>query len=333
MHPLNALPILAGLFLASALHADPPAEPDQALILTYFRRNGETGVFLATSSDGHRFTAVNNDQPVFTPPQWPGQALTRDPSIVFHKGVFHMVWTSNWNGRVFGYARSTDLVKWSEPVMVTPFPRNVPPIDQPLNVWAPEIHRDPVKDDFFILFSSTTPRELKDGDSKIAHDKDHRTYIVRTRDGKSFSSARLFFDPGFSVIDPVMHPDHANRRWVMVLKHELHPNDGGKNLRLAFCPPDLEQEFPPTFTKLSGPILGPGSPVRPHEQVEGPSLLYRDGRWHIYCDAFTSHHYSLITSEDLVTWHDETDQLKMPGDLRHGTVFTAPRHKIGWLAK
>ena len=72
----------------------PPSEvltiSDQALILTYFRDNGQAGVFLATSDDGHRFTAVNGDQPVFTPPKWPNQSLTRDPSIVFHKGVFHM---------------------------------------------------------------------------------------------------------------------------------------------------------------------------------------------------------------------------------------------------
>lgn len=335
MHPHTSFFLLAALLLGSSLHAEPtaPTKPEQALVLTYFRGNGESGVFLATSDDGHRFTAANGDEPIFTPPQWPKQALTRDPSIVFHQGVFHMVWTSNWEGRVFGYAHSPDLMKWSDPVMVTPFSHTLPAMDQPINVWAPEIHRDPIRDDFFILFSATTPRELGDGDSKVAHTKDHRSYIVRTRDGKSFTSARLFFDPGFSVIDPVMHTDRTNNRWVMALKHELHPNDGGKNLRLVFCPLDLEKPFPPVFTKLSEPILGPGSPIRPHEQVEGPSLVHRDGRWHLYCDAFTSHHYSLITSEDLVTWRDETDQLDMPRNLRHGTVFTAPRGKIGWLAK
>ena len=135
-----------------------PAKPDQALVLTYFRGNGESGVFLATSDDGHRFTAVNEDKPVFTPPKWPKQSLTRDPSIVFHQDLFHMVWTSNWQGRVFGYATSPDLVKWSDSVMVTPFPASLPADDQPGNVWAPEIHRDPVRDDFFILINSSSIR-------------------------------------------------------------------------------------------------------------------------------------------------------------------------------
>lgn len=322
---LVALPLMS---LSSAVAAE-----EDVLVLSYFRGNGEAGVYLAASDDGHRFKPLNDDKPVFTPPKWPRQSLTRDPSILFHDGRFHLVWTSNWEGRVFGYARSPDLVEWSEPVKVEPFPESLPAEDQPKNVWAPEIHRDPGRDDFFILFSSTTPRELGDGDSPIAHDLDHRTYVVRTKDGERFSDARLFFDPGFSVIDPVMHLVPGGDRWAMVLKHELQPEDGGKNLRLAFAPADLEKEFPPVFTKLSDPIVGPGSPVRPGEKVEGPSLLRRDGRWWLYCDAFTNHHYTLVTSEDLKTWRDETDRLEMPENLRHGTVFTAPRSAVGWLSK
>lgn len=306
-----------------------PAAAKDVLLLSYFRGNGETGVFLAASEDGHKFTALNDDKPVFTPPEWRNQALTRDPSILFHDGTFHMVWTSNWKGRVFGYANSPDLKTWSEPVMVTPFPESLPEEDQPLNVWAPEIRFDPVHDDFFILFSSTTPRELHDGDSIIAHDLDHRSYVVRTKDGKTFSDARLFFDPGFSVIDPVLQLD--GDRWAMVFKHELQPQDGGKNLRLTFAPKDLEKPFPPKIGEPFTPILGPGSPLRANEQVEGPSLLHQDGKWWLYCDAFRNHHYTLITSPDLKTWSDETDQLDMPPALRHGTVFLAPGDKVAWL--
>ncbi len=314
-----------GLGLAASLLA---AE-DEVFVLSFFRGNGEAGVFLAASDDGLKFRALNDDKPVFSPPAWPKQALTRDPSILFHDGTFHMVWTSNWEGRVFGYATSEDLVKWSEPVRVRPFPEDLDEKDQPLNVWAPEIHRDEQAGDFFILFSTTTPRERDDGDSKTPHDLDHRSYVVRTRDGKSFSDARLFYDPGFTVIDPVVHPDPENERWVMVAKKELMREDGGKNLRLAFAEAGRR---PLRFGELSEPILGPGSPIRPGEQVEGPSLLRHDGRWFVYADAFTSHHYSCISSEDLETWKDETDRLDMPPDLRHGTVFKAPRKSVGWLS-
>jgi len=328
---MNGMPAPSLVPALLLLAASPAVADDEVLVLSYFRGNGEAGVYLAASADGHRFVPLNDDQPVFSPPDWPKQSLTRDPSILHHEGRFHMVWTSNWEGRVFGYASSPDLVEWSEPVRVRPFPESLPPEDQPQNVWAPEIHHDPLHDDFFILFSSTTPRELGDGDSPTPHDLDHRTYVVRTRDGNEFSDARLFYDPGFSVIDPVLRRDPAGDRWVMVIKHELHPEDGGKNLRLAFAPADLEKDFPPPVTKLSEPIVGPGSPIRPGEKVEGPSLLRRDGRWWLYCDAFTNHHYTLVTSADLETWRDETDRLEMPDHLRHGTVFAAPRSAVGWL--
>ena len=304
---------------------------DEVYILSFFRGNGEHGIYLAASSDGYKFTALNEDQPVFSPPSWHRQALTRDPSIVYHEGVFHMVWTSNWEGRVFGYANSKDLKEWSEPVMVQPFAESLPAADQPKNVWAPEIHYDPLQEDFFILFSTTTTRELEDGDSPIAHNLDHRSYIVRTKDGEEFSDARLFYDPGFSVIDPVLHRVPGEGKWIMILKHELYKENGGKNLRMAFSPADLEKDFPPSFTPLSDPIVGPGSPIRPGEQVEGPSLIRIGERWHLYCDAFSSHHYSLVTSGDLESWLDETDKLDMPHNLRHGTVFVAPKEAVAWL--
>ncbi len=321
------LPMVAGA-AGAADGAD--AAKDEVFILSYFRGNGETGVFLAASDDGFHFEPLNDDKPVFAPPKWPDQSLTRDPSILFHDGTFHMVWTSNWEGRVFGYASSGDLADWSEPTQVRPFPAELPEDDQPLNVWAPEIHRDPVRGDFFILFSSTTPRELEDGDSPIAHDLDHRSFVVRTKDGGKFSPARLFYDPGYSVIDPVVHPDPANERWVMVAKKELFREDGGKNLRLAFAP--ASEGKPLEFSDLGDPILGPGSSIRPGEQVEGPSLLRHDGRWLVYADAFTSKHYSCISSEDLEEWKDETDRLDMPPNLRHGTIFKAPRDEVAWLA-
>ena len=193
------------------------------MLFSFFRDNGKDGVFLATSEDGAEFKALNEDKPVFTPPKWPGQNLTRDPSIVYHEGIFHMVWTSHWTGRIFGYASSKNLSDWSEPVQVRPFPESLPNDDQPDNVWAPEIHHDPVKNDFFILFASTTPREKNDDDASNNNGKpgsqyDNRVFITRTKDFKSFSDAKLFFDRGFASIDAVMKPDPTQKNWVMIIK-------------------------------------------------------------------------------------------------------------------
>ena len=97
------------------------AGSDEILLLSFFRDNGQAGIFVAASEDGLHFTALNHDQPVMKPGPWEGQQLTRDPSMVFHDGTFHAVWTTSWKGSCFGYAESKDLVHWSEPVKVEPF--------------------------------------------------------------------------------------------------------------------------------------------------------------------------------------------------------------------
>lgn len=155
-----ALILGASIPMASGNEAAPSEE---VLLLSYFR-DQRKGAYLAMSTDGVNFTPLNNDRPIFNPPQWAGQNILRDPSIIYHNGLFRMVWTTHWAGRIFGYAESPDLVHWSEPRQVRPFPETLPPEDQPDNVWAPEIHWDPLKKDYFILFAATTPRERNDDD-------------------------------------------------------------------------------------------------------------------------------------------------------------------------
>jgi len=136
--------IYAGLVAILSVSPVSLGGEDAVFLLSYFKGNGETGVFLAASEDGLVFKDLNEGRPVFMPPQWQGQNLTRDPSIVYHDGLFHMVWTSSWVGSCFGAATSSDLKRWSEPIRVEPF-RNWPADAQPANTWAPEVHWDPVQ--------------------------------------------------------------------------------------------------------------------------------------------------------------------------------------------
>lgn len=316
---------------AAAGHETKAASPStgDVLLFSFFRGNGEAGAYLAWSEDGLKFHALNDDKPIFPPAQWPDQNLVRDPSILYRDGKFRAVWTTSWDGRIFACAESPDLVRWSEPVRVQPFPDDLPAEDQPRNVWAPEIHWDPVQRNYAILFSSTTGREFNDGDGSNTTGKyarDHRIYITRTTDGKTFSPAKLFFDQGFSVIDGYMAPD--GDQWVMVVKHEKEIQAGGKNLRLTFAPLDLSKPWSP----VTEPVFGPGSAMRPAEPVEGPSLIKWNGLWHLYTDAFHSRHYSMATSPDLKTWTDRTGDLVIPPAVpRHGTFFRAPRTAVGFL--
>jgi hypothetical protein len=324
--------ILTSVFVAAmTLQAATAAE---VVLFPYFLDNGNSGVYLAVSDDGRNFHPLNDGQPIFTPPQWPdGQHLTRDPSIVFHDGLFHMVWTSNWSGRVFGHASSPDLKTWSTPQMIAPFPESLPRDEQPDNVWAPEVHFDPAQKNCQIVFSSTVPREENDSDgSTDPHGNDHRLYEIRTQDFKTFTPAKVLFDQDFCVIDGQLAfndrntPDENDDRWIMSFKRE-DAAPAGKNIRLAFNNAAQSGDWSPA----APPILGPGSPLRSNQQVEGPALVRFHGQWLLYADAFTSGNYTLITSPDLATWTDETDKLKLPArHPRHGTPFVVDRELIGW---
>ena len=330
--------VAAAVMVSAGLAACAQAvEREEILILSFFRDNGQAGIFLAWSEDGLNFKPLNDDKPVMKPAPWQGQNLTRDPSMVFHDGKFHAVWTSGWGGRCFGYAESPDLKQWSDPVKVQPFPASLPAEDQPRNMWAPEICWDPVQKNFAIFWSSTTDRESRNGDGSSDNGKDgandHRIYLSRTADGKTFMDAKLFFDQKFSSIDAMLAFDDKGAgdpkegRWIMVLKHEQEIRLGGKNLRLTTAPADFSQPWTP----VTKPIAGPGAPLREKEMAEGPSLLKWKGQWYLYWDAFANAHYSLATSANLETWNDRTVELKMPPHPRHGTVFVAPRLMVAWL--
>jgi beta-xylosidase len=327
------------------------AAGDEIFLLSYFKGNGETGVFLAASEDGLVFKTLNEGRPVFTPPQWQGQNLTRDPSIVYREGLFRMVWTSSWTGSCFGAATSTDLKRWSEPVRVEPF-QNWPADDPPANTWAPEVHWDPVQKNYAILWSSATASlEGKGGHNSGGLENDpnrnvrpdirhHRTFLSRTSDFKTFTDARVFFAPGVSEIDACMAfddrgtTDPADDRWVMAVKNEQIPELGGKNIRLAVAPADLTNPFPPQFRSPTdptkpwfAPVSGPGGLVQSNQWVEGPTLMKVGDEWRLYFDRYRirSGRYALATSKDLIHWTDRTAEVDMPPDAHHGTIFRAPR--------
>lgn len=298
-------------------------------LFTYFEGNGETGVFLKRSENGLDFETVNDGDPIFTPPtSWPeDQQLTRDPSVVYRKGTFHMVWTTNWEGRVFGYARSPDLRTWTDTTLVRPFPNDRPAEQQPKNVWAPEVHYDPVEENFFIVFSSTLPSRLgDDAEGADTHGNNHRMYVVRTEDFHSFTDAKLFYDPGFSSIDgqlvyqPAEQTTNGEARWIMAFKHERLPEHGGKTIRLGTRDPETS-----SFSDYSEPIVGPGSGLN-EDWAEGPTLLQTDdGTWCLYWDAYRQGYYGLARSPDLNKWTEITDSLNTGvEDPRHGAFFHAP---------
>jgi hypothetical protein len=321
-----ALAIVIGLL---SVAAETPAQ-DTVYLLPYFRSNGETGVFLAASDDGLAFRDLNEGKAVFLPPKWPNEDLTRDPAICSGPdGTFHMVWTTHWWTKSFGYVSTRDLKTWSEPRRVECWPANA----NVANTWAPEILYDIANQRFQIVWASTnfdaTPGEGTSETGGAPGEQrrlNHRQYAKTTADFKEFSETKLFYDGGFSVIDGMIARDQANDRYVMVVKNEVRYPEAKKNLHLLFS-----KSAAGPFADMAGPIAGPGAAAR-KEWVEGPTLIKIGDVWHLYFDSYTSpQHLSVMTSLDLKQWTDRTAAARFPRGGRHGTVFAAPRAKVAWL--
>jgi len=199
----TALALLAGGLLGGCAGPLPASrsDDDQAYLFSYFPGNGADGLHLAASRDGYHWEALRGGASFLAPAVGPTK-LMRDPCIARGPdGLFHMVWTSGWNDTGIGYASSPDLLHWSGqrslPVMA----------HEPgaLNAWAPEVFYDAGHAHFLILWSSTIPGRFPDteagGDAAGDKKYDHRIYATTTKEFASFTPTRLFYDPGFSVID------------------------------------------------------------------------------------------------------------------------------------
>lgn len=309
-----ALATIAGL-VAGCASTGPRADDGDAYLFAYFIGNGEDGLHLAGSRDGYRWEALGGSKSYLAPAV--GKArLMRDPSILRGPdGTYHMVWTSGWNETGIGYASSRDLVHWSAqrelPVMA----------HEPttLNAWAPEIAWDGKRGEFLIFWSSTIPgrfaRTAGAGDSAGTEKYNHRIYATTTRDFAAFTPTRLFYDPGFSVIDATfLRSDRGD--YLLVKDETRYPPR--KYLQLARAP-DLQGPF----EALGAPITPPGL------WTEGPTALQVGADVIVYFDAYTAKRYGALRSRDLVHWDDVTMQMHFPDEgtarrMRHGTAIKVP---------
>src|SRR5205085_6088576 len=106
------------------------------------------GLRLLYSYDGYKWTDLNK---TFLKPEVGAQKVMRDPSITQGPDkTFHLVWTSSWKGdHGFGYASSKDLTHWSAEKFIPVMESELTVV----NVWAPEIFFDDVKNEFIIVWA------------------------------------------------------------------------------------------------------------------------------------------------------------------------------------
>lgn len=274
-------------------------------VFTSFREPANEGLRLLYSKDGLHWKGGNR---IFLKPAVGEQQVMRDPSIVQGPdGVFHLVWTSSWRGdNGFGYATSKDLVHWSEQSFI-PVMKQEPTV---VNVWAPELFYDAPSDSFAIVWASCIPGKFARGIE--ADSNNHRLYWTTTRNFKEFAPTRIFFDPGYSVIDGTLTRNKEGK-YVLVYKDNTRPE---RLLKTAFS--DV----------LAGPYEPVEQPFSDHF-TEGPTILSLKNEWLVYYDAYQKKIYEAASTIDFRNFTNATERIKLPEGHKHGTIFKAS----GKLAK
>jgi len=300
---INLLVWTGVLLCADSLAAAEPAVPKpDAFLFSFFRDNGQDGLFLAWSRDGLKWSELKPPGKSFLAPTL-GNRLMRDPCLrQGPDGTFHLVWTTGWGDRIIGYASSKDLLHWTEPKAI-PVMMHEPTAR---NAWAPELFYDAANGRWLIFWSSTIPGRFAETAGSGDDGWNHRAYYTTTRDFQTFSETKLFYDGGFNVIDATLVKVGA--RYHLIVKDETR-QPVKKNLRLA------------ASERAEGPF-GPASEPFTLAWVEGPSALAVGGEVFIYFDHYAApQYYGVVKTTDFKTWQDLTKQLSLPSGARHGTVL------------
>lgn len=281
----------------------------KAYLFTSFNEPADKGLRILYSYDGYSWSDLDT---VLLKPSIGNQKVMRDPSMVQGPdGTFHLVWTSSWRGdKGFGYASSTDLASWTEQRFI-PVMAHEPTT---VNVWAPELFYDDDGRQFIVIWASTIPGRFERGIEEDSNN--HRMYITTTKDFKEFTPTRLFFDPGFSVIDAVI-VRRAKDDYALVVKDNTRPH---RNIRVAFG-------SSPTgpFSQVSKPFT--------ENFTEGPSVVKVKGNWLVYYDSYREKTYDAVSTKDFITFSSLAGKTTIPTGHKHGTIVTVDRGALKRLLK
>jgi len=283
------------------------SQTKEMYLFSTFREPATEGLFLASSSDGYHWDDLGGP---YLKPEIGLQKVMRDPSVVQGlDGTFHLVWTSSWKGDLgFGYASTKDFIHWSEqrfiPVMACD--------TSTVNVWAPEIYYDDEKQNFIIVWASTIPFKFEKGQEEERNN--HRLYYATTKDFVVFSETKLFFDPGFSVIDAVI-VKRGKDDYVLVLKDNTRPF---RNIKVAFG----ESPIGP-YHDVSEPFTG--------FKTEGPTVVKVSLDYLIYYDSYGDARYGAAKTSDFKTFEDVSSQISLPVGHKHGTIFKVNKKIVDTL--
>ncbi|MDC0771882.1 family 43 glycosylhydrolase [Streptomyces sp. HD] len=253
---------------------------------------GEKGLrdpFVIRSPEGDRFYMIATDLRMYQNSSGSWDQVQR------HGSKSIMVW------------ESTDLVHWTDRRLARVSPDNAG------NTWAPEAYWDDSLGEFVVFWASKL---------YAADDPDHTgsTYnkmlYATTKDFRTFSEAKVWNDPGYSVIDStvVQHKGTYHR----YTKDERDPSSGSPCSK--FITAEKSTSLTDTSYDFVADCIGSGA----MERGEGPTVFKSntEDKWYLFIDEYGGRGYVPFETTDLDSgrWTPSTDY-QLPASPRHGTVI------------
>jgi len=289
-------------------------KPQVGYMFAYFtdKNANKNGMHLAWSKDGYKWDKIGNEYS-FLKSDYGAQdkdKRMRDPFLMKSAdGLWHCIWTINWNSNTIGHSTSTDLIHWTPQ-------QNIPVMTgfEAKNCWAPEMIYDDKNQQYIIFWSSTVK---VNGEWKVepGYKYDNRIYNTTTKDFKTFEPAKLFFDPGHNVIDATIKK--IGTKYYMVYKDERELPTPQKCLFVAMS------------DQAEGPYTTVSDKTFTKNWVEGPAInALQDNSFLVYMDSYKDHRYEAMRTFDFKKWEDVSNKVSFPEGTKHGSVVTVPMDVI-----
>lgn len=329
MPPLFRRLLLACLALPLAvLAAQPTIQPPRyaGYLFVYFggdaTKDGEQIRYaLSRGNDPLHWRELNSGRPVLSTTV--GEKGVRDPYIVRAPGgdKFYIIATDlNMAARGHGawwevqrkgslaivVWESTDLLDWSAPRLVKVAP------DEAGNTWAPEAAWDARLGTFVVFWAS---RLYAPGDKSRHGDTNNRMLYATTDDFRAFSAPKVWWDPGYSVIDSAV-VEHAGRYYRF--------SKDDRERAEAPCGKSVVAQKSTSLTSTAYELIKECIGRGAIGDGEGP-LVFKSNteeKWYLFIDEYGGRGYVPFETTDLDSgkW-TLVKNYQMPGHPRHGAVL------------
>ncbi len=255
--------------------------------------------FIVRSPQGDKFYLIGTDQRQYGSSDWDTPQRRGSKSIV--------VW------------ESTDLVRWTNQRLVKVAP------DTAGNVWAPEATYDAAQGKYVVYWAS---KIYAANDPNHTGNTHNRMLYATTSDFKTFSAAKTWKDPGYSVIDSTVIKNGST--------YYRYSKDERNNTSSAPCSKFIMADKSSTILNTSYSFLseciGKGSITR----GEGP-LVFKSNianKWYMFIDEYGGRGYVPFETTDLNSgkW-TMSGSYSLPGRPRHGTVLPVTQAEYDRLKK